>query len=95
MPYNIYSYPKFGDHCITYGIVREFAKEHKKIRYYSDEMTDMTYETNVRLFSSLKNVELIREPYKGKPPRDSHGEKLDCLKQLSRWLTSVSCPLPS
>lgn len=96
MPYNIYSYPKFGDHCIAYGIVKEFAKEHKKINYYSDEMNDNTFETNVRLFSSLKNVELIREPYKGKPPLDfSIAHTAYWFDKVRSWYDDVNKLMPS
>ena len=61
--FNVYSYPKVGDHIVSYGIIKEFAKIHDIIHYWSDYQPDNMFETNKRLFSGIKNVELIREPY--------------------------------
>jgi hypothetical protein len=73
MAYVVYSYHKFGDHCITYGILREFAKHHEHIQYYCDEKDANTCQTNKRLFASLKNVEMMEETYyKPKHHADFH-----------------------
>jgi len=63
MPFKVYTYPKFGDHCIAFGIIKEFAKRHDKICMYTDESPQSSRDTNRRLYSSIKNVELIDEPY--------------------------------
>ncbi len=63
MPFKVYTYPKFGDHCIAFGIIKEFAKQHDKILMYTDESPQSSRDTNRRLYSSIKNVELIDEPY--------------------------------
>jgi hypothetical protein len=63
MPFKVYTYPKFGDHCIAFGIIKEFAKQHDTVYMYTDESPQSTRDTNRRLYSSIKNVELIDEPY--------------------------------
>lgn len=72
MPFNVYSYPKFGDHCVSYGIIKEFAKKHDKIHYWSDWMPSNMFNTNKRLFSGIKNVEFIPEPYNEKKLKANH-----------------------
>lgn len=61
--FKVYTYPKFGDHCVCFGIVKEFVKRHGEIIMYTDSCTQETRDTNKRLYSSLKNVVLSDEPY--------------------------------
>jgi len=60
----VYTYHGFGDQCICYGILKEFAKRYNEVKVYSDVMNKNTFNSITRLYSSLKNVELIDEVYK-------------------------------
>ena len=63
MAFKVYTYPKFGDHCVAYGIVKEFAKQHEHIIMYTDACSTECRNTNKLLYSSLKNVTLSDELY--------------------------------
>jgi len=82
--FNVYSYPKFGDHCVSYGIIKEFSKKHDKIHYWSDSMPKEMFETNKRLYAGIKNVELIEETYDEKKLKAKH-----CIGNTPLWYAVV------
>jgi hypothetical protein len=59
----VYTYKGFGDYCVAFGIIKEYAKIYDKLFCYTDEVTVNTINTRKRLFSSIKNVEIMEEPY--------------------------------
>jgi len=80
----IYSYAKFGDHCVSYGIVKECSKLYDKIYYLSDSMPTEVFNTNKRLFADIKNVELVEEPYDPKKLEADH-----CIGNTPYWWAKV------
>ena len=84
MAYNVYSYHKFGDHVVSYGIIKEFAKHHDVIHYWSDYQTDEMFETNKRLYKDIPNVELIRTPYHEPTLKAEH-----CIANTKMWFDAM------
>ena len=62
-PINLYSYHGFGDYCVAFGIIKEYAKIHDKIFCYTDKVDENSLKTRRRLFSSIKNVEIMSGVY--------------------------------
>jgi len=94
MAFKVYTYTKFGDHCVAYSIVKEFAKRHGKVECYCDEVNTYTFNTNKRLFSSLKDVELIRETYVPGTHNFAIANIRAWLDQVQPWYDNPSLPLP-
>lgn len=96
MNLKVYTYPKFGDHCVAFGIIKEFSKLHDKILCYSDLMDDNTFETNKRLFQSMKNVEVIKEPYNENICVRDFGiaNTPGWFEKCMPWILDHSLPLP-
>ena len=63
MAFRVYTYDRFGDHCVAFGILREFVKRYGKIECYTDEKSIEAFNTNKRLFTDLKDVELMFDTY--------------------------------
>lgn len=63
MAFKVGSYLGFGDHCSVFGIIKEWAKYHDKIEYYSGLPREKhTRENAIRLYSSIPNVEIMDQP---------------------------------
>jgi hypothetical protein len=84
MTFKVYTYPKFGDLCICYGIIKEFAKQYEKVDCYSDVIDLNTFNTNKRLYTSLKNVELRPELYDKEKINANH-----CIAHTKYWLDTI------
>jgi len=97
MPYKVYTYPKFGDHCIAYGIVKEFAKHHDKILMYTDKCTKELRDTNKRLYSSIKNVVLMDEPYNEEKHKKDWGiaNTKAWQDKVKPWIDNPLLPAPT
>lgn len=80
----VYSYHGFGDHCVVYGIIKEYAKLHDKILYYTDIVDANYLRTRKRLYSSIKNVQIMDEPYN----REKHGLNLG-IAHMQYWFDAV------
>jgi len=97
MAYLMYTYHKFGDLCTAYGLVREFARYAEKIELHSDYRTDDAFNTQVRLYSGMKNVELIREPIEWRRGTFGHHSIAHSQKWLDKvlpWLENPDLLLP-
>ena len=56
----IFTHTRFGDHVITFGIIKEFSKQYHDTMILSIEDRGPLHISNItRLFSSIKNLELI------------------------------------
>jgi len=94
MAFVVYSYAGFGDHCSCYAIFKEFSKTHDKIIARSDFMSETAFNNTKRLYASLPNVELDREPA-------THGDTFNYMiayprywfDSLSPWLNDPNLPL--
>jgi hypothetical protein len=86
MAFVVYSYPGFGDFCIAFGIIREYAKWNEKILYYTDSygIDEERYKTRKRLYKSLKNVEIVPEIYN----KENHGLNLG-IAHMKSWFDIV------
>jgi hypothetical protein len=98
-PFKIYTYPKFGDYCVSFGIVSEFAKHYDKVECYTDRNllnNEELYETNKRLYSGLKNVELIWQSYLEERDKADHaiGNTKHWYDTLFPWFQDPSLSLP-
>jgi len=94
--FKVYSYPKFGDHCVAYGIIREFSKRYDKIYYWTDSIPAHWRSTNVRLYTGIKNVELMEEPYNKEKHNADHciAHTKYWFDTLLPWLYDNNLPLP-
>jgi hypothetical protein len=97
MAYKLYTYDKFGDHCIAFGIIKEFAKRHDQILMYTDACSKSLRDTNKRLYSSLKNVTLMDEPYKEEIHMRDWGiaNTRAWLDKTKPWIDNPKLPIPN
>lgn len=57
MAYKVGSYLGFGDHCSCFGLIKEVAKHHAVVEYYSGLPREKyTQENAIRLYSNIPNV---------------------------------------
>jgi len=86
MSFVVYSYPGFGDFCIAFGIVREYAKWNDKILYYTDSygVNEERHKIRKRLYQSLKNVEIMPDVY----DKSKHGLDLG-IAHMKPWFDTV------
>ena len=94
MAFRVYTYQGFGDALLFYSIYKEFAKRFGKIHYVSHERTDLVFNSIKRLYETIPEVEVIREPIKGWPDVDWALGVGDIWHQtLSPWLKNIYLPL--
>jgi hypothetical protein len=94
MSFNVYTYPKFEDRCLTFGLIKEFSKHHEKINVYADEVSINEFNTAKRLYASIKNVELfqpltidVREDF-------SIAHSAAWQEKTHFWYENINLPLP-
>jgi len=99
--FRIFTYHGFGDHCICYGIIKEFAKIYEKIECYSDRTFSGVYDIRTfnsakRLYSTLKNVELMPEPYVEETHCAHHSIAGTpyWFEKVGGWIKDTSLPPP-
>jgi hypothetical protein len=56
---NIYTHEGMGDHLISYGAIKEFAKLYDKVFVRTFNPGTLHFDNVKRLYSSIKNVEVI------------------------------------
>jgi hypothetical protein len=91
-----YTYHKFGDHCVCFGIIKEWTKWYDRIECYSDATDENTFNTNKRLYSGIKEVVLFPEQYVEEIHKADHAIAHTCMwfNQVMPWLLDNSLPAP-
>lgn len=87
MNLNVYSYHGFGDHCIVYGIIKEYAKRYDNLFYYTDVVSERDLYTRKRLYAGIKNVEIMDVPFTDEVYKT--GYSFLGLAQRTPWFDAV------
>ena len=96
MSLNVYTYHGFGDYCIAFGILKEYAKIHDKLLCYTDKVDENSINTRKRLFSSIKNVEIMEEIYDDKKTHRNLGiaHRKPWFDAVQPWYDNPYLPIP-
>lgn len=99
MPLKVYTYPRFGDHIVCFGLIKDLSKSFDVIHYYTDPISEQALNNYKRLYSSIKNVVIIEDPivmisdHESSVKMDKHITfSPEWYEKMSPWLKDPSLP---
>lgn len=95
-PFKIYTYASLEDRCVSYSIIKEIAKNNEIVECYTDGCSENLSDLFTRLYSNLKNVHVIREPYNHEKHKANHAIANTAVwfKKVKPWIENPLLPLP-